>query len=173
MSTDDTLLPTTDAWGRPVLEDGPRFGPLDGDETSWPATDMLVLTDEDVVTCATGFARAFSSEYFFTIWLIALGEDGWTTKAVAELLDLPRLPPPSHLVRHMLREMTAGLLEVSPGATVVAAIAHPDGGDRGMREVAWTQALVEQAPECGLSLRGIVAVGAHRARMLRSAGADR
>lgn len=157
----------TDPWGRPVLEDGPRYGPLDGSEDAWPAQPMLVRTDEDVVTCAAGFARAFSSEYFFTIWLIAVGPDGWTTRSAAELLDMPQRPPPG--ARLALDHMAAELDRLSPGCTVVAAIASPDGGDRGHREVAWTRALLDAGAEFGLAWRGIVAVGAYRARLLHAA----
>lgn len=167
MTTDDAVHMTTDAWGRPVLEEGSRYGPPDDDEELWPARPMLVLSDEDVVTCAAGFARAFSSDYFFTIWLIALGPDGWTTRDAAELVDLPQRPPSS--ARHLLDHMSTELDGMSPGCTVVAAIASPDGGDRGTREIAWTHALVDAAVECGLPLRGIVAVGAHRARLMHSA----
>lgn len=167
MTTDDAVHMTTDAWGRPVLGEGARYGPLDGGEDVWPARPMLVLSDEDVVTCAAAFARAFSHEYFFTIWLIALGPDGWATKDAAELLDLPQRPPPG--VRHLLDRMGTELDGLSPGCSIVAAIASPDGGDRGAREVAWTHALLEAVVECGLPLRGVVAVGAHRARLMHSA----
>ncbi|PYG02286.1 hypothetical protein SAMN05216184_101758 [Georgenia satyanarayanai] len=166
MTTDDAVCETTDAWGRPVLEEGPRYGPLDGDENAWPAQPMLVLSDEDVVACAVGFARAFSSEYFFTVWLIAVGPDGWTTRGAAELLDLPQRPPRD--ARHLLDHMGAELDGLSPGCAVVAAIASPDGGDRGAREVAWTRALLDAAGECHLPVLGIVAVGAHRARLLHA-----
>ncbi|WP_324653928.1 hypothetical protein [Georgenia sp. H159] len=170
MTTDDTVRSTTtDRWGRPVLDGEARYGPLDGEDSSWPASPMLVLDDEDVVTCATEFCRAFSSEYFFTIWLLAVDASGWTTKAAAELLDMPQRPPPAG-ARHIVRKAAGGLTAASPGCSLVVAIADPDGGDHAPREVAWTRAVLDAAEECGLTVRGVVAVGAHRSRLLHSAG---
>lgn len=166
MTTDDAVHTTTDLWGRPVHDGDPVLGP--GDEDDWPASPMLVLGDDDVLACASGFCRAFSSEYFFTIWLLAVDEQGWTTKDAAELLDMPQRPPPSG-VRQMIREAAAELETLSPGCSVVVAIADPDGGDRGVRELAWTGALLDAAQACGMRVRGVVAVGAHRARLLHSA----
>lgn len=170
MATDDAArATTTDRWGRPVVDGGSCDGPLGGDASCWPAGPMLVLDDEDVVTCATEFCRAFSSEYFFSIWLIAVDENGWTTRGAAELLDLPQRPPPAW-ARHIVRRAAEGLAPASPGSSVVVAIADPDGGDHGPREVAWTRAVLDAAGECGLAVRGVVAVGAHRARLLHSPG---
>lgn len=169
MTSDDAVqAPTTDAWGRPVRDGMPEFGPVGGDRTVWPAVPMHVVTDEDVVTCAAGFARAFTSEYFFTVWLIALDPDGWSTKECAELLDLPPRPPTSGLPLR-LHDVAGQLRERVPGCSVVVAIARPAGGDRSHRELAWSRALLQAAELCGLPVRGVVAVGAHRARLLHSA----
>ncbi len=168
MTTDDATRQATDRWGRPVLDGVPQFGPLDGTDTSWPAGAMLVLGDDDVVACAAGFARAFSSEYFFTIWLIVLDAGGWTTKLAVELLDLPPRPPDPAALVPPLADLASRLADVAPGSSVVAAVADPDGGDRGERELAWTRAVLEGAAETGVAVRGVVAVGAHRDRLLHS-----
>lgn len=168
MTTDDTVeAPTTDAWGRAVRDGMPEFGPPGGDRTAWPAVPMQVRTDEDVVTCAAGFARAFTSEYFFTIWLIALDRDGWTTKDCAELLDMPARPPTTGAYA-LLRNAARGLEELAPGCSVVIAIAQPAGGDRGQRDRAWSRALLQGAALTGLPVRGVVSVGTHRARLLHA-----
>ena len=164
MTTDDAVRTRTDPWGRPIENDGPVFGTLDGDPDAWPTTPMCVLDQEDLVTCAARFARGYASEYFFTIWFFCLDEDGWTTKDIAELLDLPPTPPADvvDLLAHVAREME----EMAPGTSVLAALASPDGGDRGAREESWTQALLDSTAVTGMRIRGIVAVGAHRARVL-------
>ncbi|WP_413450114.1 hypothetical protein AA0Y32_05525 [Georgenia phoenicis] len=167
MTTNDAERMTTDVWGRPVLDDGPQLGPLNSDETAWPAVPMLVLSDDDVMTCATEFARAFSSEYFFTVWLIVLDEHGWTTKDAAELLDMPPRPPETG-VHSLLGRISTELEERVPGCSVVVAIASPDGGDRSTRELTWAWALLDAARDHGLPVRGVVAVGAHRARLLHT-----
>lgn len=167
MTTNDAVRTTTDLWGRPVHDGAPELGPPDAEDGAWPAAPMLVLTDEDVVTCAAVFARALSSEFFFTIWVLVVDEDDWATKDAAELLDMPQRPP-GHGVLHLLQDVTIQLEELCPGCSAVVAIAAPDGGDRGSREVAWTQALLDAAEATGLRVRGVVAVGAHRARLLHS-----
>lgn len=164
MSTDDVVRTTTDLWGRPVLDDGQRTG-LPGDEAAWPSAPMLVLGDEDVITCAAGIARALSSEYFFTVWLVALDESGWATGTSAELVDMPQRPP--HRLE-LFRRVGPAFEELAPGCSVVVAIASPDGGDRSTRELSWTEALLDAASAYGLPVRGVVAVGAHRARLLHS-----
>lgn len=168
MTTDDAVRTTTDAWGRPIEDGVPVFGPPDGDESSWPTVPMRVLDEEDLVSCAVRFTRGYSSVYFFTIWLFCLDRDGWTTRDVVELLDMPQRPPAE--VLDLLSDVAAEVDELAPGCSVVVALASPEGGDRGPREESWTRALLASTAVTGLRVRGVVAVGAHRARLLYASG---
>lgn len=165
MTTDDAVRAMSDAWGRPVVNGVPVPGPAHDDEESWPTTAMLVLSDADLVTCAARFARAFSSAHGLTIWLLCLDEYGWTTRDVAQLVDLPSRPPEGEW-SSLMAEITRELAQMAPDSRVLAAIASPDGGDRGARELTWTHAILDGAAASGLPVRGVVAVGAHRARLL-------
>ncbi len=166
MTSTKQHTPTTDPWGRPIIDGQPRFGPLDGDETRWPAVPMRVRTEEDVVACAAAFARAFSSEYFYTVWLLAVDPAGVAALLAAELLDMPPEPPSGGLRAEALGEFAAQVHSLGPGSSLVVALASHDGGDRGRRERAWSRAVLDAAAECGLAVRGVVAVGAARARLL-------
>lgn len=155
----------TDPWGRPIIDGCPRFGPLDGDDSHWPAVPMLVHDDADVVRCATGFCHAFSSAYYFTVWLLVVGRDGRTTHEVVELLDMPPRPP-EHGIAHLMDRVAQQFESLDAGGTLVVALAAPDGGDRGARERAWARAVLDAAETCRVGVRGVVAVGANRARLL-------
>ena len=155
----------TDSWGRPIIDGQPRFGPLDGDDSHWPAVPMLVHDDADVVRCAAGFCQAFSSAYCFTVWLLVVGPDGRTTHEAMELLDMPPRPP-EHSIAHVLERTAQQFESLRAGGTLVVALAAPGGGDRGPRERAWARAVLDAADTCRVAVRGVVAVGADRARLL-------
>lgn len=159
MITDDTLAP--DTWA--CAQDSIRT-----EDEPWMHAGGLVHSDDDAVACAAGAVRAAASGDGLSMWLIALDEDGRSTGLVVELAELPDTPPPGAVVT-VLTRMSRAIEQVAPLGSLVVALAAPGGGDRGTREIRWGDAVADAARSGVLPVRAVVAVGAHRARLLHSA----
>lgn len=159
MTTDPTLAP--DTWASAYHSSGTQDEP-------WMHAGRLVGGDDDAVACAAGAVRAAASGDGLSMWLVALDEHGCSTGVIVELAELADVPPPGEVVT-VLTRMSRAIEQVSPLGSVLVALASPGGGDRGAREVRWSDAVADAARAGALPLRAVVSVGAHRARLLHPA----
>ncbi|MBD8062404.1 hypothetical protein [Oceanitalea stevensii] len=159
MTTDHTLAP--DTWASALDSTGTE-------DEAWLHAGGIVLGDDDAVACAAGAVRAAAGGDGLSMWLIALDEDGRSTGLVVELAGLADAPPPGEVLT-VLTRMSRAMDRVSPLGSLVVALASPGGGDRVAREVRWGDAVADAARSGVLPVRAVVAVGAHRARLLHAA----
>src|SRR5699024_792343 len=92
MTTDD--LPPTDAWALDRADEASA----EGTDDPWVLAGRLVLGDDDVVACAAGAVRASASGHGFSMWLIALDEQSWSTGVLVQVTDLTDVPRPGEPV---------------------------------------------------------------------------
>ncbi|WP_152189612.1 hypothetical protein [Georgenia satyanarayanai] len=159
MTPDETLAPET--WASAQHDGGPE-------DERWMHAGRLVLGDADAVACAAGAVRAAARGDGLSMWLIVLDEHSWSTGLVVELEGLADSPAPGEVLT-VLTRMSSLIEQAVPRGSVLVALATPGGGDRGAREARWCAAVVDAAHAGSLPVRAVVAVGAHRARLLQSA----
>lgn len=101
------------------------------------------------------------------LWIVLLDAEGMMLPVVLPLVGIPLRPDPGQ-VRQVLVAMTDVLAHDAPGGSLAVAIVRPAGGDRGSFERAWESALRTAADDRGVRVGAVVAIGEHRARVLRT-----
>ncbi len=99
------------------------------------------------------------------LWLVLLDAHGALLPVVLPLVGIPLRPDPAQ-VRQVLVALGDVLAHEAPGGSLVAAVVRAAGGDRGSVERAWEEALRVGAADRGMTLRTVLAIGEHRARVL-------
>jgi hypothetical protein len=101
------------------------------------------------------------------LWLLLLDADARPLPVVLPLVGIPLQPEPRD-VRQVMVAIGDVLAHDAPGGSLVVAVVRAAGGDRGSFERTWEPALREAAADRGITVRAVLAVGEHRARVLRS-----
>ncbi len=149
MHTDDDT-----AWSAP--------GP-DDDLSALPSHPLLDDSDLlDAVLALVGPERAGPP----ALWLLLLDADARPLPVVLPLVGIPLQPEPRD-VRQVMVAIGDVLAHDAPGGSLVVAVVRAAGGDRGSFERTWEPALREAAADRGITVRAVLAVGEHRARVLR------
>ncbi|MBD8058815.1 hypothetical protein IC607_07525 [Cellulomonas sp. JH27-2] len=100
------------------------------------------------------------------LWALLVDEDDRTLPVVIPLDDTPARPD-AVLASDLVAALALILAERAPGGGLVFAVVRRAGGDRGTVERGWEQVLAQACEAQGVRLRGVCAVGRHRARVLR------
>ncbi|MBO9567668.1 MAG: hypothetical protein J7503_02490 [Cellulomonas iranensis] len=145
------------------------------DDTSWsapgpdddlPALPTAPLLHDDAVLDAAlaliGPERAGPP----ALWLLLLDADARLLPVVLPLVGIPLQPVPGD-VRQVMVAIDDVLRHEAPGGALVVAVVRAAGGDRGAFERTWEAAVREAADDRGVPVRVVLAVGEHRARVLR------
>ncbi|MEZ0447445.1 hypothetical protein [Cellulomonas sp. ICMP 17802] len=99
------------------------------------------------------------------LWFLLLDAADRTLPVVLPITDVPARA--DQAVAGQLMGLLATVLDRdSPGGSVVVGLVRAAGGDRGAFETSWGPALRRAADESGVRLWAVVALGAHRARVL-------
>lgn len=102
------------------------------------------------------------------LWFLVLDDHDRALPVALPIEHAPRRPSEA-VAAHLVLVLASVVAHEAPGGSVLVGYVHEHGGVDGAFERGWSRVLRAHASLAGLRIRAEVAVGAHRAGVLRAA----